>query len=98
VSGFAPPENRPHASIGYVTPDDEHEGRGDAIRQQRRDGLATARENRIACRRNTTSEENQWPRAACGRVFHRRSGSKSQTHLSAAGGLRLGAPIPITMA
>jgi putative transposase len=50
---------RLHASIGYVTPDDEHEGRGDAIRQQRRDGLTQARENRIAYRRSTTPEENQ---------------------------------------
>jgi putative transposase len=50
---------RLHASIGYVTPDDEHEGRGDAIRQQRRAGLAQARENRIAYRRTTTPEENQ---------------------------------------
>jgi putative transposase len=49
---------RLHASIGYVTPDDEHEGRGDAIRQARRDGLAAARHNRIAYRRNT-HEENQ---------------------------------------
>jgi putative transposase len=50
---------RLHAAIGYVTPDDEHEGRGDAIRQQRRDGLAAARENRITYRRSTTLEENQ---------------------------------------
>jgi transposase InsO family protein len=50
---------RLHAAIGYVTPDDEHGGRGDAIRQQRRDGLAAARENRIAYRRTTTLEENQ---------------------------------------
>ena len=50
---------RLHASIGYVTPDDEHEGRGDAIRQARRDGLAQARENRIAYRRTTSPEENQ---------------------------------------
>jgi putative transposase len=50
---------RLHAAIGYVTPDDEHEGRGDAIRQQRRDGLAAARQNRIAYRRNTTPQENQ---------------------------------------
>jgi putative transposase len=50
---------RLHASIGYVTPDDEHEGRGDAIRQARRDGLAHARENRIAYRRTTNPEENQ---------------------------------------
>lgn len=50
---------RLHAGIGYVTPDDEHEGRGDAIRHKRRDGLAQAREDRIAYRRTTTSEENQ---------------------------------------
>jgi len=50
---------RLHASIGYVTPDDEHEGRGDAIRQHRRDGLAQARENSIAYHRTTTPEENQ---------------------------------------
>jgi len=50
---------RLHASIGYVTPDDEHQGRGEAIRQARRDGLATARLNRIAYRQNTTHEENQ---------------------------------------
>jgi transposase InsO family protein len=43
---------RLHAGIGYVTPNDEHEGRGDAIRQSRRHGLARARENRIAYRRN----------------------------------------------
>ena len=36
---------------GYVTPDDEHEGTDDAIRQ--------ARENRIAHHRTTTLEENQ---------------------------------------
>lgn len=50
---------RLHASIGYVTPDDEHEGRGDAIRTRRRDGLARARENRLAYRRSTTPEENR---------------------------------------
>ena len=50
---------RLHAAIGYVAPDDEHEGRGEAIRQARRDGLAQARLDRIAYRRNTTPEENQ---------------------------------------
>ncbi|MGH3499928.1 MAG: transposase [Nocardioidaceae bacterium] len=49
---------RLHAAIGYVTPDDEHEGRGDAVRQHRRDGLAHARQNRITYRRNTTHKEN----------------------------------------
>ena len=42
---------RLHASLGYVTPDDEHEGRGDTIRQARRDGLNRARLNRIAYHR-----------------------------------------------
>ena len=48
---------RLHASIGYVTPDDEHEGRGEAIRKHRRDGLDRARQQRIDYRRNQT--ENQ---------------------------------------
>jgi hypothetical protein len=43
---------RPHAGIGYVTPDDEHTGRGDAIRQARRAGLTAARATRIAYRRH----------------------------------------------
>ena len=42
---------RLHAGIGYVTPDDEHHGRGDAIRQARLDGLAAARAARIEYRR-----------------------------------------------
>jgi len=50
---------RLHAAIGYVTPDDQHKGRGEAIRQARRDGLAQARLDRIAYRRSTTIEENQ---------------------------------------
>jgi putative transposase len=47
---------RLHAGIGYVTPDDEHEGRGEGIRQARRDGLLAAREARINYRRTTTEE------------------------------------------
>ena len=39
---------RLHAGIGYVTPDDEHEGRGPTIRHARRAGLARAREQRLA--------------------------------------------------
>lgn len=43
---------RLHAGIGYVTPDDEHHGRGDALRQARRDGLDNARLARLAYRQN----------------------------------------------
>jgi hypothetical protein len=39
---------RLHAGIGYVTPDDEHEGRGPTIR---RVGLMRARRQRIAYHR-----------------------------------------------
>jgi len=39
---------RLHAGIGYVTPDDEHEGRGEAIRKARVAGLEQARLRRLA--------------------------------------------------
>jgi putative transposase len=42
---------RLHAAIGYVTPDDEHEGRGPTIRRARRNGMAWARRRRIAYHR-----------------------------------------------
>lgn len=44
---------RLHEAIGYVTPDDEHYGRGEAIREARRQGLARAREERLAYHRRT---------------------------------------------
>ena len=44
---------RLHAGIGYVTPDDEHEGRGEQIRKPRREGMRRARAERIAYRRQT---------------------------------------------
>jgi putative transposase len=47
---------RLHAGIGYVTPDDEHEGRGEALRQARRDGLDRERLARINHRRNDQGE------------------------------------------
>jgi len=42
---------RLHEGIGYVTPNDEHEGRGEAIRVARRAGLRNAHDTRVATRR-----------------------------------------------
>ena len=44
-----------HEAIGYVTPDDEHTGRGEAIRQARRDGLDRARQRRLDYHRRTST-------------------------------------------
>ena len=38
---------RLHAGIGYVTPEDEHLGRGAMIRKQRAEGLRAARAARL---------------------------------------------------
>lgn len=43
---------RLHAGIGYVTPLDEHEGRGPAIRKAREAGLEAARLRRLTYHRN----------------------------------------------
>jgi putative transposase len=48
---------RLHAGIGYVTPDDEHEGRGPAIRAARREGLRRARRLRLAYHRGQRQPE-----------------------------------------
>jgi putative transposase len=42
---------RLHAGVGYVTPDDEHEGRGPALRKARQAGLESARLRRLAYHR-----------------------------------------------
>src|SRR5664280_1042752 len=42
---------RLHAGVGYVTPNDEHEGRGEAIRKARQAGLEQARLHRLAWHR-----------------------------------------------
>ena len=46
---------RLHASIGYVTPDDEHSGRGPRIRGARAAGLRRARAERIKQNRASKS-------------------------------------------
>ena len=45
-------EVRLHAGIGYVTPDQEHRGEGQAIRAARKQGLTDARHRRIAYHQN----------------------------------------------
>jgi putative transposase len=51
-----PQEKRLHEAIGYVTPNDEHEGRGERIRQARVEGLARAAEARKDHRRRTKND------------------------------------------
>jgi transposase InsO family protein len=48
---------RLHAGIGYVTPDQEHQHKGAAVRAARRDGLARARQQRIAYHHNNPPQE-----------------------------------------
>ena len=46
---------RLHQAIGYVTPDDEHHHRGQAIRDARRQGLRRARQRRLEHNRQNTN-------------------------------------------
>jgi putative transposase len=48
---------RLHAGIGYVTPDDEHQGRGETIRKARQAGLEAARLRRLAYHRQQLNPE-----------------------------------------
>src|SRR5215211_3406306 len=48
---------RLHAGIGYVTPNDEHQGRGPAIRKARQAGLEQARRQRLAWHREHRQSE-----------------------------------------
>jgi putative transposase len=48
---------RLHAGIGYVTPNDEHEGRGPAIRKAREAGLEQARLRRLDYHRHHRQQQ-----------------------------------------
>ena len=53
---------RLHAGVGYVTPDDEHTGRGEQIRKDREAGLERARRTRLAHHRaNRQHDQQQHP-------------------------------------
>jgi putative transposase len=52
---------RLHQGVGYVTPNDEHEGRGDAIRKARQAGLETSRRRRLAWHRKHRQHQPQEP-------------------------------------
>ena len=54
-------QTRLHAAIGYVTPDDEHTGRGQQIRQARTEGLRRAREQRLDHHRRNHNNNPQEP-------------------------------------
>jgi hypothetical protein len=51
-------EVRLHQAIGYVTPDDEHHGRGPAIRRARLTGMRDAPRDRIDYNRNHPPEHH----------------------------------------
>ena len=74
---------RLHASLGYVTPDDEHQGRAERIRQARQDGLKQARLTRIAHHRNNNPNQPRThpPNAA---QSNPRNRTFTQKHLSPA--------------
>lgn len=40
--------DHPHSSLGYVRPNEEHAGLGNTIRNQRKENLITARQNRLS--------------------------------------------------
>jgi hypothetical protein len=48
---------RLHEAIGDVTPNDEHEGRGDAMRKARREGLEQADHKRRLWHRKNRGEQ-----------------------------------------
>ncbi len=74
---------RLHAGIGYVTPDDEHEGRGPAIRKAREAGLESARLRRITYHRNRHQQQPDRGPDDVG-LIETASLSRSQKRVSAA--------------
>lgn len=61
---------RLRAGIGYVTPHDEHQGKGEVIRRLRQEGLRAAQAARIVYRRNNKQNRSRSGRALPPRVRH----------------------------
>jgi putative transposase len=74
---------RLHAGIGYVTPNDEHEGRGPAIRKAREAGLEQARLQRLAWHRKHRQPEPPRGARRCW-LINPRSLSRTQKRVSLA--------------
>ncbi len=72
---------RLHAGIGYVTPDDEHTGRGPAIRKAREAGLEAARLRRLAYHRNRPPAATRPETRRC-RLIEPGSLSRTQTQVT----------------
>jgi putative transposase len=85
---------RLHSGIGYVTPDDEHEGRGEAIRKARQAGLEQARQRRLAHRR--AERENRLPEGSTmlGNRSRKSDINSDTGHPHPAGACTLFEPIP----
>jgi hypothetical protein len=74
---------RLHAGIGYVTPNDEHQGRGPAIRKARQAGLEQARLQRLAWHREHRQSEPPEEPGDVGwsiRDLYRELGNRSQAN------------------
>lgn len=52
--------DHPHSSLGYVRPNEEHEGLGNAIRQKRKEDLRLARQRRLGFYRLQKTEVSEY--------------------------------------
>lgn len=52
--------DHPHSSLGYVRPNEEHEGLGNAIRQRRKENLRLARQRRLGFYRLQKAEVSEY--------------------------------------
>ena len=74
---------RQHAGIGYVTPDDEHHGRGPAIRRARIAGLKRAHQARIEHNRSNAPGAPHDMGSFPGRLYRRVRQTENRIHTEA---------------